>query len=162
MPAAGRSRVNGWLQRVRSWPGTGVAARAVFALDLGLLHVKSSAAGLYSINVANPAATLLIASVLASPPGLLARALSRRPLLAVGVMSYSLYIWQPTVASARPVTASRCLRLRSSRRVSLTATLRSRSGIRGVPRRLRRRRQSLPLASRVRPLRLSRSFWLTL
>jgi peptidoglycan/LPS O-acetylase OafA/YrhL len=95
--------VNGWLHRVRSWSVIGVAALTALVLDLLLLHAESSAAGLYGITVANFAASMLIGSVLASPTGLLTRALSWRPLLVAGVMSYSLYVWQPIVASALPV-----------------------------------------------------------
>jgi peptidoglycan/LPS O-acetylase OafA/YrhL len=82
----------------RSWRFAGIFAATVFAVTVNLATWATGEA--YAVTAANLAAVTMIASVITSPQGWLPRLLSLRPLRWLGVISYSLYIWQPLVASA--------------------------------------------------------------
>jgi len=55
--------------------------------------IGSDALNLYGLPLCEVAAAVLIVSVVNGPRGLLARALSLRPLVHLGVISYGLYLW---------------------------------------------------------------------
>jgi peptidoglycan/LPS O-acetylase OafA/YrhL len=79
------------------WRFAGVAAAAMFA---AAVYSATWATGeRYGVTAANLAALTMIASVIAAPRGWLPRLLSFQPLRWLGVISYSLYIWQPLVVS---------------------------------------------------------------
>ena len=83
------------------------AAFAVFVLDAAI--VAPGSASLYGITVANLAAVIMIVSLLARPNGLLTSLLAIWPLRMLGLISYSLYIWQPLVASISPLEGVRMI-----------------------------------------------------
>jgi peptidoglycan/LPS O-acetylase OafA/YrhL len=81
----------------RAWRLAGILAAAGFAVAAGLATWSTGEA--YGVTAANLAAVTMIASVIMAPQGWLPWLLSLRPLRRLGVISYSLYIWQPLVAS---------------------------------------------------------------
>jgi peptidoglycan/LPS O-acetylase OafA/YrhL len=88
----------GFVRPHRTWRFAGILAATVFVV---LVKLSTWTAGeAYGVTVANLAAVTMIASVIASPQGWLPKLLSLRPLRWLGVISYSLYIWQPLVVSA--------------------------------------------------------------
>jgi len=88
----------GLLRASRTWLFVGPAALAVFALDVSSMHAEAQATALYGITVANVAAAAMIASVVLAPAAPLSRVLAAAPLKLLGLISYSVYIWQPTAS----------------------------------------------------------------
>jgi peptidoglycan/LPS O-acetylase OafA/YrhL len=93
------SHAHGWLRRIRRWEIAALAGLAVIVTDATLIESGSRAAGLFGITVANLSASVLVAAVATAPAGWFQRALAVRPLAFLGLISYSLYIWQPLVVS---------------------------------------------------------------
>lgn len=80
-----------------AWRFAGLAAAATFA---AAIYAATWATGeRYGVTAANLASVTMIASVITVPHGWLPRLLSFQPLRWLGVISYSLYIWQPLVVS---------------------------------------------------------------
>lgn len=91
---AGIAFTAGWLTRPpRRLAVAGAAGLALFVATAFLTDWSLNALplGLYTVLAACGA--LAIAAVVAVPEGGLARALSWRPLVALGIISYSLYVW---------------------------------------------------------------------
>jgi peptidoglycan/LPS O-acetylase OafA/YrhL len=94
------ARFTGWLRPWRGWAFVGFAALAVYAVDAWVADAATQAPLQYGITVGNVASVALLASVLAMPQGRLARLFTAAPLRWLGLISYSLYIWNPLVLAA--------------------------------------------------------------
>jgi peptidoglycan/LPS O-acetylase OafA/YrhL len=88
---------HGLVKPHRLWGIAGIASAAGFAVTAGTATWATGEA--FGVTAANLAAVTMIASIVAAPHRWLPRLLSLRPLRWLGLISYSLYIWQPLVAS---------------------------------------------------------------
>lgn len=88
----GRLRLPAWLAPV---------SLAVFCADV---FIAQHGATTYGVTVATLSAAAAIGSLIANPDAIAGRFLSNRWLCWVGLISYSLYIWQPLVASTTGAT----------------------------------------------------------
>jgi peptidoglycan/LPS O-acetylase OafA/YrhL len=78
------------LPRLAGWLALGVIAWCYANPAFG---IGGDALNLYGLPLCEVAAAVLIVSVVNQPHGLLAQALSLRPLVHLGVISYGLYLW---------------------------------------------------------------------
>jgi peptidoglycan/LPS O-acetylase OafA/YrhL len=83
-------RYRGPLPRLAGWAALGVISWCYANPAFG---IGGDALNLYGLPLCEGAAAVLILSVVNRPKGLLARALSFRPLVHLGVISYGLYLW---------------------------------------------------------------------
>jgi peptidoglycan/LPS O-acetylase OafA/YrhL len=83
-------RYRGALPRLAGWAALGVIA---WCYANPAFRIGPDALNLYGLPLCEVAAGVLILSVVNQPGGLLARALSFRPLVHLGVISYGLYLW---------------------------------------------------------------------
>jgi peptidoglycan/LPS O-acetylase OafA/YrhL len=88
----------GKLRPSRLWTAMGAVSLAIFMATVVTLAIGQPSVGLYGITVANLASVALIGSLVGHPEGTVARVMSVQWLRWLGVISYSLYIWQPIVA----------------------------------------------------------------
>jgi peptidoglycan/LPS O-acetylase OafA/YrhL len=85
--------------RLPSWVAP--CCLAIFIADV--LTLARSNAATYGVTVATVSGALVVGSLISNPDSRTARALAYRPLCWVGLISYSLYIWQPLVVSSSGV-----------------------------------------------------------
>ena len=87
-----------WIRPRRIWLVVAVLAAAAYLAEMLTIGLDETV-GMYGFTVANLAAIGFLAAIVADPNGLATRALTVRPLCWLGLISYSLYIWQPLTVS---------------------------------------------------------------
>jgi peptidoglycan/LPS O-acetylase OafA/YrhL len=78
------------LPRVLGWAGV---AALIFCYVNPAFSIGHSALNLWGLPLGTLASAVLVASVVQQPRSLLARLLSTRPLVHIGLVSYGLYLW---------------------------------------------------------------------
>jgi peptidoglycan/LPS O-acetylase OafA/YrhL len=89
---------SGLLRPSPRWRLAGVVGVVVFTADATMMPTASQS--LYGITVGVIGSTMMVAAIILEPQGPLPRLLASRPLVWLGKISYSLYIWHILVAQA--------------------------------------------------------------
>ena len=82
-----------FVQKLTRWPAIPLGGLCI-AIGYGAAFISRPLAYIAGQTLANFGIVLLLLHVISHPQGLAGRVLNTRPLIALGVLSYSLYLWQ--------------------------------------------------------------------
>lgn len=82
-----------FVQKLTRWPAIPIGGVCI-AIGYGAAYLSRPLAYIAGQTLANIGIVLLLLHVITHPQGLAGRVLNTRPLIALGVLSYSLYLWQ--------------------------------------------------------------------